>query len=59
MDLHFLYQAKIEFYYHNRYNEMSALSMAIDTGKQQIAISDKVKKIFIDEWGFLPAHVGY
>lgn len=60
LDLHFLYQSKIQIYYRNRDNDEFALSSAIEACKQQISISEKAKKAFIKEMGLpLPGHVGY
>ena len=59
LDLHFLYQSKIEIYYRNRDNDEFALSSAIEACKQQIGISEKAKIAFIKEMGLLPSHVGY
>lgn len=60
LDLHFLYQSKIQIYYRNRDNDEFALSSAIEACKQQISISEKTKEAFIKEMGFpLPGHVGY
>jgi len=63
LDLHFLYQSKIELYYRNRENDEFALSLAIEACKQQISISEKAKEAFAKEMGFvgrpLPMHVGY
>jgi hypothetical protein len=60
LDLHFLYQPKIQIYYRNRDNDEFALSLAIEACKQQIGISEKAKEAFIKEMGLpLPGHVGY
>ena len=60
LDLHFLYQSKIQIYYRNRDNDDFALPLAIEACKQQIGISEKVKEAFIKEMGLpLPEHVGY
>lgn len=60
LDLHFLYQSKIQIYYRNRDNDEFALSSAIEACKQQIGISEKAKEAFIKEMGLpLPGHVGY
>ena len=60
LDLHFLYQSKIEIYYRNRDNDEFALSSAIEACKQQIGISEKAKEAFIKEMGLpLPMHIGY
>lgn len=60
LDLHFLYQSKIQIYYRNRDNDEFALSSAIEACKQQISISEKAKEAFIKEMGLpLPGHVGY
>jgi len=59
LDLHFLYQSKIEIYYRNRDNDEFALSSAIEACKQQIGISEIAKIAFIKEMGLLPSHVGY
>ena len=60
LDLHFLYQLKIQIYYRNRDNDKFALPLAIEACKQQIGISEKAKEAFIKEMGLpLPEHVGY
>ena len=60
LDLHFLYQSKIQIYYRNRDNDEFALSSAIEACKQQISISEKAKEAFIKGMGLpLPGHVGY
>ena len=60
LDLHFLYQSKIQIYYRNRDNDEFALSSAVEACKQQIGISEKAKEAFIKEMGLpLPGHVGY
>lgn len=60
LDLHFLYQSKIEIFYRNRDNDAFALSSAIEACKQQIDISEKAKRAFLKEFnGPLPTHVGY
>jgi len=60
LDLHFLYQSKIEIFYRNRDNDAFALSSAIEACKQQISISKKAKIAFMREFkGPLPTHVGY
>ena len=60
LDLHFLYQSKIQIYYRNRDNDEFALSSAIEACKQQIGISEKAKEAFIKEMGLpLPWHLGY
>jgi len=60
LDLHFLYQSKIQIYYRNRDDDEFALSLAIEACKQQIGISGKAKEAFIKEMGLpLPGHVGY
>lgn len=59
LDLHFLYQTKMEVYYRNRNNDEFALPLAIEACKQQIAISEKAKIAFLEEYGSLPSHEGY
>lgn len=60
LELHFLYQSKIEIFYRNRDNDAFALSSAIEGCKQQIGISEKAKRAFLREFnGPLPMHVGY
>jgi hypothetical protein len=61
LDLHFMYQLKIQAYYRNRDNDEIALSSAIEACKQQISISEIAKIAFKKEMGLpsLPSHVGY
>jgi len=59
LDIHFLYQAKIQTFYKQR-DISNNLEKAIKACEQQIAISDKAKKVFIKEYNdSLPTHVGY
>jgi len=61
LDIHFLYQSKIEIYYRNRDNDTDALDKAIEACKQQIEISPKAKIAFQREYkdSPLPAHKGF
>lgn len=61
LDIHFLYQSKIEIYYRNRDNDPDALEKAIEACKQQIEISPKAKIAFQREYedSPLPAHKGF
>lgn len=62
LDLHFLYQIKIEIYYKNRNNAPEGINKAILACKQQIEISNKSKKAFKKEYGDesqLPTHKGF
>lgn len=61
LDIHFLYQSKIETYYKNRDNDPNALEKAIEACKQQIEISPKAKAAFQKEYkdSPLPSHVGF
>jgi len=61
LDIHFLYQSKIETYYRNRDNDPDALEKAIEACKQQIEISPKSKVAFQKEYkdSPLPSHKGF
>jgi len=61
LDIHFLYQSKIETYYKNRDNDPDALEKAIEACKQQIEISPKAKVAFQKEYKDipLPSHKGF
>jgi hypothetical protein len=50
MDLHFLYQAKMQIYYRNRDYDDFALPLAIEACEQQIAISKHAKQAFLREF---------
>ena len=50
----------MNIFYRNRDDDASALSLAIEACKQQIAISEKAKREFLKEYNApLPMHVGY
>lgn len=61
LDIHFLYQSKLETYYKNRDNDPDALEKAIKACKQQIEISPKAKVAFQEEYkdSPLPSHKGF
>lgn len=59
LDVHFLYQAKIEIFYRDR-DHSGSIDSAIEACQQQINISSKVAKAFKKEFdGGLPTHKGY
>jgi tetratricopeptide (TPR) repeat protein len=61
LDIHFLYQSKLETYYKNRDNDLDALEKAIEACKQQIEIAPKAKVAFQKEYKVspLPSHKGF
>lgn len=61
IDLHFLYQAKMENYYRNKDNDDFALTVAIEACRQQIGISEEAKRAFLQEYrnSPLPSHAGF
>jgi tetratricopeptide (TPR) repeat protein len=61
LDLHFLYQHKLELYYRNRDNDEFALDEAIKACNQQIELAPKAKVAFHkqDKNFPLPSHRGF
>jgi len=61
LNIHFLFQSKIEIYYRNRDNDANALKEAITACKQQIEIAPKAMIAFRKEYGdtSLPRHRGF
>jgi len=61
LDLHFLYQIKIEIYYKNRDNDPEGINKAILACQQQIEISPKSRIAFKKEYkdSPLPRHIGF
>jgi len=61
LDIHFLYQSKLETYYRNRDNDPDAIEKAIGACKQQMAISPRAKVAFKKEYkdSPLPGHKGF
>jgi tetratricopeptide (TPR) repeat protein len=61
LDIHFLFQSKIEVYYRNRDDDPNALEEAIKACKQQIEIAPKAAVAFKKEYGdaTLPSHKGF
>jgi len=61
LDIHFIYQSKLETYYKNRDNDLDALEKAIEACKQQIEIAPKAKVAFQKEYKVspLPSHKGF
>ena len=58
LDLHFLYQEKIETYYRER-EKPGYLDMAVSACKDQISIAPAASKAFKEEEGWQPGHKGY
>lgn len=61
LDVHFLFQSKIQLYYRNRDNDPDALAEAINACKQQIELAPKARAAFKEEYGDapLPRHIGF
>lgn len=59
LNLHFAYHYGISLYYSNRDKIENALAGAIEYCQKQIALSKKIKNIYIKKQDFLPTHVGY
>jgi tetratricopeptide (TPR) repeat protein len=61
LNIHFLYQNKLEIYYRNRDNDPDAIEKAIEACKQQIEISPKAKIAFKKAYkdSPLPSHKGF
>lgn len=61
LDVHFLFQSKIELYYRNRDNDPDALEEAINSCKQQIELAPKAGAAFRKEYSNapLPSHRGF
>jgi hypothetical protein len=61
IEIHFLYQSKLETYYRNRDNDPDAIEKTIEACKQQIEISTTTKDALMEAYenSPLPRHKGF
>jgi hypothetical protein len=58
-NVHFVYTSMIQLNYRERTKIPSALAAAIEACQGQIAIAPLAAKMFTEQWGMVPRHIGY